>query len=325
MGLGGDKRVRSRGGGQEGETQQPIRERGAWSRDQFYANRKSVLVRQSIYWVVTIPSGLVSKSRPSAFHKDPKFSESTVLPFLPQGEFQSSRERERERERGRQSLFGQGEPQTRMVDKVAERCSAQENQSKLRTNRLKSVCMAFDNACALQPEASRQLRLSLWEDLKDQEGYIHRKCTHTFGEGAWKTNLSRADRDSILDLPVIGSLVYCKSNAQWYRLQALIAHHLTRHTLGRFRPTHARVGSYTGHCPTLKFRFGKRYGANTKDALQISKSLGLKQDKHEVGEPGQEHASQVSDFSDMLVKVKVMVPHWPQVSDGILPKNDTPK
>nr|CAD7195704.1 unnamed protein product [Timema douglasi] len=49
--------------------------------------------------------------------------------------------------------------------------------------------------------------------IRDQEGYIHRKCTHTFGEGAWKTNLSRADRDSILDLPVIGRLVYCKSSA----------------------------------------------------------------------------------------------------------------
>nr|CAD7431107.1 unnamed protein product [Timema monikensis] len=53
-----------------------------------------------------------------------------------------------------------------------------------------------------------------------QEGYIHRKCTHIFGEGAWKTNLSIADRDSILDLPVIGSLVYCKKDA--YQQQAVI-------------------------------------------------------------------------------------------------------
>nr|CAD7267095.1 unnamed protein product [Timema shepardi] len=43
---------------------------------------------------------------------------------------------------------------------------------------------------------------------------------------------------------------------------------------------------YTGHCPTLKFRFGKRYGANTKDALQEDKKLleprGLLQRLEEV-------------------------------------------
>lgn len=26
---------------------------------------------------------------------------------------------------------------------------------------------------------------------------------------------------------------------------------------------------YTGHCPTLKFRFGKPYGANTKDIIKV--------------------------------------------------------
>ncbi|XP_046384583.1 protein FAM166B-like isoform X2 [Ischnura elegans] len=28
------------------------------------------------------------------------------------------------------------------------------------------------------------------------------------------------------------------------------------------------IPGYTGHCPTLKFRFGKRYGANTKEIIQ---------------------------------------------------------
>nr|CAD7194233.1 unnamed protein product [Timema douglasi] len=242
--------------------------------------------------MVTIPSGLVSKSRPSAFHKDPKFSESTVLPFLPQGEFQSSR------------------------------CSAQENQSKLRTNRLKSVCMAFDNACALQPEASRQLRLSLWEDLK--------KRTRICMEGEWKTIKEKPPPVHPTEIRISIS----PSSAVELNTTSALANYATEasshrppfdQTHTRQVPSNSRTCRYTGHCPTLKFRFGKRYGANTKDALQISESLGLKQDKHEVGEPGQEHVSQVSDFSDMLVQVKVMVPHWPQVSDGILPKNDTPK
>ncbi|XP_072156483.1 uncharacterized protein [Bemisia tabaci] len=32
---------------------------------------------------------------------------------------------------------------------------------------------------------------------------------------------------------------------------------------------------YTGHCPTLKFRFGKRYGANTKEILQELTDIGV--------------------------------------------------
>lgn len=45
--------------------------------------------------------------------------------------------------------------------------------------------------------------------------------------------------------------------------------------------------SYTGHCPTLKFRFGKRYGANTKEIIDelrdISPVKFTKPYKH--GEP----------------------------------------
>nr|CAD7265459.1 unnamed protein product [Timema shepardi] len=50
--------------------------------------------------------------------------------------------------------------------------------------------------------------------LRYQEGYIHRNCTRTCGEGVWKTNLSTPDKYSILDLPVIGSLVYRKNSAK---------------------------------------------------------------------------------------------------------------
>ncbi|XP_075214533.1 ciliary microtubule inner protein 2B-like [Lycorma delicatula] len=35
------------------------------------------------------------------------------------------------------------------------------------------------------------------------------------------------------------------------------------------------IPGYTGHCPTLKFRFGKRYGANTKEILQELSDRGI--------------------------------------------------
>ncbi|XP_049956114.1 protein FAM166B-like [Schistocerca serialis cubense] len=35
------------------------------------------------------------------------------------------------------------------------------------------------------------------------------------------------------------------------------------------------IPGYTGHCPTLKFRFGKRYGANTKDIIKEMKEKGV--------------------------------------------------
>lgn len=30
---------------------------------------------------------------------------------------------------------------------------------------------------------------------------------------------------------------------------------------------------YTGHCPTLKFRVGKRFGANTEEIMKVKISL----------------------------------------------------
>lgn len=30
---------------------------------------------------------------------------------------------------------------------------------------------------------------------------------------------------------------------------------------------------YTGHCPTLKFRVGKRFGANTEEIMKVKVSL----------------------------------------------------
>lgn len=38
-------------------------------------------------------------------------------------------------------------------------------------------------------------------------------------------------------------------------------------------PLHLYFHRYTGHCPTLKFRFGKRYGANTKEIIQEFKDV----------------------------------------------------
>ncbi|XP_039275618.1 protein FAM166B [Nilaparvata lugens] len=35
------------------------------------------------------------------------------------------------------------------------------------------------------------------------------------------------------------------------------------------------IPGYTGHCPTLKFRFGKRYGANTKEIIQDLSDRGI--------------------------------------------------
>nr|CAD7577644.1 unnamed protein product [Timema californicum] len=55
----------------------------------------------------------------------------------------------------------------------------------------------------------------IFTSFRDQECYIHRKCTRTCGEGVWKTNLSIHDRNSTLDLHVIGSLVYCKNSASF--------------------------------------------------------------------------------------------------------------
>ncbi|XP_026804206.1 protein FAM166B-like [Rhopalosiphum maidis] len=37
----------------------------------------------------------------------------------------------------------------------------------------------------------------------------------------------------------------------------------------------ALLPGYTGHCPTLKFRFGKRYGANTLDIIQELREKGV--------------------------------------------------
>nr|CAD7442893.1 unnamed protein product [Timema bartmani] len=47
-------------------------------------------------------------------------------------------------------------------------------------------------------------------------GLLSRNCTRICMESGklfWKNNLSTANRDSNLDLPIIGSLVYCKSRA----------------------------------------------------------------------------------------------------------------
>ncbi|XP_071445320.1 ciliary microtubule inner protein 2B-like isoform X2 [Hetaerina americana] len=40
------------------------------------------------------------------------------------------------------------------------------------------------------------------------------------------------------------------------------------------------IPGYTGHCPTLKFRFGKRYGANTKEIIQQQQHHG-----HQLPQP----------------------------------------
>jgi len=37
----------------------------------------------------------------------------------------------------------------------------------------------------------------------------------------------------------------------------------------------ALLPGYTGHCPTLKFRFGKRYGANTLEIIQELREKGV--------------------------------------------------
>ncbi|XP_063236717.1 ciliary microtubule inner protein 2B-like [Bacillus rossius redtenbacheri] len=46
------------------------------------------------------------------------------------------------------------------------------------------------------------------------------------------------------------------------------------------------IPGYTGHCPTLKFRFGKRYGANTKEALQeFEQQAGARREAYRLHDP----------------------------------------
>ncbi|XP_026676060.1 uncharacterized protein LOC113465605 [Diaphorina citri] len=40
------------------------------------------------------------------------------------------------------------------------------------------------------------------------------------------------------------------------------------------RPTYLIPG-YTGHCPTLKFQFGKCYGTNTKEIIKDLYDIGV--------------------------------------------------
>nr|CAD7445836.1 unnamed protein product [Timema bartmani] len=70
----------------------------------------------------------------------------------------------------------------------------------------------------------RQIRLcaNYANSLKDEEGYINRKCHRICMELRWKiilekTTLSTPVEDSNLGLPIIGSLVYCENSALDHR------------------------------------------------------------------------------------------------------------
>ncbi|GLG94158.1 Uncharacterized protein GBIM_01412 [Gryllus bimaculatus] len=67
------------------------------------------------------------------------------------------------------------------------------------------------------------------------------------------------------------------------------------------------VPGYTGHCPSLRFRVGKRYGASTKDIIQELKTKGVslrlqpyRQDdpiSKEILKPIQREKGQMQDFA----------------------------